>query len=117
VAYTNHGPPTYTASGYYYDYYYYPYTSVYFHISTGEYYYRTDGSWHRSRTLPRNIYIDPRDRVKLRISDPKPYAHNSERRAQHRVPSYHYQPNPVRNRQERQHNVRRHEEYRRSYGR
>jgi hypothetical protein len=116
--YPPHGPPPPPPRpAYYYDYYYYPHADVYFQIYTGEYYYRHGNTWRRSRTLPRNIYLHPRDREHLRIRDKKPYARDHERRAAERASGHRYNRDPERNRQERQHNRRSYEQYRKNYGR
>ncbi|MEJ2687772.1 MAG: hypothetical protein P8124_11305 [Gammaproteobacteria bacterium] len=112
-----YGPPAYAHSPYYYDYYYYPHAHVYFQIYSGEYYYRSGGTWRRSRTLPKNIYLDRRDRVPMHIPGKTPYTHNTQRPQARPAPSPHYQRTPQRNRQERQNNQRHHEEYRQRYGR
>lgn len=109
------GPPY---PDYYYDYYYYPHTDVYFQLYTGEYYYRTGRDWHRARILPRVIYLDPRERVTIRIRDPKPYLHApAHRKAYPPPPNYRYVPNRERDRAEREHNLRQHEQFRDRYRR
>jgi hypothetical protein len=63
-------------SSYYdpFDYYYYPYSRVYFSISTGYYYYPDGDRWFKVRTLPRHYYLDPRERVVIKIkSKDQPY--------------------------------------------
>ena len=109
------GPPPY--GPYYNDYYYYPHADVYFHIYTGEYYYRDGGQWRHSRALPPRIYLDPGDRRQLRIDSDRPYAHDRDRR--HVPPPANtgprYKPDRDRDRQERQYNKRRYEEYRKRY--
>jgi len=107
-------PAYYGTSPYYYDYYYYPHADVYFQLYTGEYYYRSGGAWRHSRSLPRNVYLDRRDREQLHIKSRSPYAHDRDRRSVQRPA---YQRNPAQNRQERQYNERRHEEYRQKYRR
>jgi len=109
------GPPPRANAPYYYDYYYYPHADVYFHIYTGEYYYRDGRDWRRARNLPPKIYLDPRDRHQLRIQSDKPYADDQARRRAQPQPGYRYQPDPARNRQERQYNRKRNEEYRKKY--
>jgi hypothetical protein len=67
------GRPRYASRpAYYYDYYYYPHMDVYFHLFSGDYYYRRDGRWLRARTLPPGKWIDRRYRVRLRIEDEVP---------------------------------------------
>ncbi|MGD8525718.1 MAG: hypothetical protein PVJ63_05685 [Thioalkalispiraceae bacterium] len=58
---------------YYYDYYYYPGVRVYFQLSTGVYFYFWDNRWIRTKVLPPYIYLDPRNRVKVRVEGDKPY--------------------------------------------
>jgi hypothetical protein len=100
---------------YYYDYYYYPHADVYFQIYTGEYYYRSGGNWRQARALPPNIYLDPGDRRQLRIENDRPYAQDRHRQAQPAAPASRYKPDPARDRQERQNNTRRYDEYRKKY--
>jgi hypothetical protein len=58
---------------YYYDYYYYPHASVYYHPFSSDYYYRRDGRWWRTRTLPRNYWLNKRHRVPLHIKKNRPF--------------------------------------------
>jgi len=112
--------PAYRAgpAAYSHDYYYYPHTDVYYRIYTGDYYYRSGDDWLRVRVLPRSVYLDPRVRVTLRIDDPRPYVRHREHRAAHPPPpGYRFVPDRDRDRAEREHNLRRHEEYRERYGR
>ena len=112
-----YGPPaTYVRSPYYYDYYYYPHADVYFQIYSGEYYYRSGGAWRRSRALPKNVYPDRRDRGPMHIPGKTPYTHNVQRPQARPSPNRQYQRSPQQNREERQNNTRRHEEYRKRYG-
>lgn len=74
-----YGPPAYPAyHPHYYDYYYYPYVGVYFHFTTGYYYYHDRGRWVRAKRLPAHIHLDVRDRVKLRVDSEKPYLNYPE---------------------------------------
>ncbi len=63
-----------------FDYYYYPDINVYFHISSGRYYYFWDGVWIYSRVLPSYYYLDPVYRVVIVITDRYPYLRNREHR-------------------------------------
>lgn len=63
---------------YYYDYFYYPGVQVYFHFSTGYYYYYSRNRWIRSKVLPPHIHLNPWDRVTLRIAGDKPYLKHKE---------------------------------------
>lgn len=98
-------PPTYRTANYYpYDYYYYPRVSVYFHITSGYYYYRDGATWVRVRTLPSRFLLDSRNRVKVRVNSDKPYiSHNAhkERYTARKV----YRPTVERNVIERKNNV------------
>lgn len=109
-----HGPAYGAYPPYYYDYYYYPHADVYFHIYTGEYYYRSGGHWRRAKALPKGIYLDPKDRRQLHIRDARePYRYQQQHRETQRArPGYRYKRNPRLNQQERQHNRRRYDEYR-----
>ena len=74
-----YGPPAYPDyHPNYYDYYYYPSVGVYFHFTSGYYYYRDRDRWVRVKRLPPNIHIDAKDRVKLRIDSDKPYTKYSK---------------------------------------
>ena len=108
------GPPM--ARPYAYDYYYYPSLGVYFSLYTGYYYYRTGTVWQRVRRLPPGYYLDYRDRRSLVIRDNHPYQHDQRYRQTYRPPA-NFRPTPERNREERQHNNRQHDEYMRKYGR
>lgn len=69
-----YGPPPHTSyHPHYYDYYFYPSVQVYFHFTTGFYYYLDGRTWIRTRVLPPHIHIDTRDRVQIRIDSDKPY--------------------------------------------
>ncbi len=120
-------PPPYPP--YYYDYYYYPHVDVYYHIYTGYYWYRDGPTWRRAIGLPRHIYLHPRYRVSLRVQDEHPYRYHKEHRRQYPPPPQARPPvgrpsHPpavgtrgqpdwqARDREERQHNVRQYETYR-----
>lgn len=109
-----HGPPYGAYPSYYYDYYYYPHADVYFHIYTGEYYYRSGGHWQRAKALPRGIYLDPHDRRQLHIRDTRqPYRYQQQHRETERArPGYRYERSPRLNQQEREHNRQRYDDYR-----
>lgn len=79
VEHVHYGPPA--RAHFYphpYDYYYYPSVRVYFNFTTGYYYYPSHGVWLHSRVLPRHIYLDPRERVRVQINDPQPYRKTPE---------------------------------------
>jgi len=67
-----------------YDYYYYPDVNVYFHISTGYYYYWDRKVWVRARRLPRHYHLNHRYRRRLLIRDRHPYERNREHRREYR---------------------------------
>jgi hypothetical protein len=71
-----HPAPVY--AWYPYDYFYYPGVRVYFHIHTGYYWYRQHDRWYRARTLPPHLVLLPRDRVRIRVEDDRPWAHHDE---------------------------------------
>lgn len=94
----------------YYDYYYYPSIGVYFHYSTGEYYYRSKKKWVRSRQLPPKFRLDPRDRVIIRVPSDKPYKRYDEHKREYK--SYRdYRRDKDIDRKEREYNKRWHNEY------
>ncbi len=95
-----------------YDYYYYPDVSVYFHISSGYYYYRDGANWVRVRTLPAHFYLNDRNRVRLAIKSNKPYRYYKEHRTRY-VSNPTYQRDHRRNLIERENNQNRHKQYRR----
>lgn len=109
-----HGPPPHAPGppSYYYDYYYYPDVSVYFHLYSGHYWYREREAWINTRRLPRHIHLDHRARRTIVIRDPRPYAHWHEHRDKFRKPRG-YRPDHRHDPGERRHNIQRHEEYRR----
>ena len=95
-----------------FDYFYYPGIQVYFHISTGYYFYYVQGRWHRSRTLPVHIHLYPHDRVKLKIRADKPYLRHHEHRQRYQSrPHPKYKADPNSSLKEREANRLRYEEY------
>ena len=102
------GPPP----PWHYDYYYYPGASVYFHLYSGTYYWRDGRTWISAQVLPHHIYLDHRIRRTVVIRDREPHRHWHKHREQYRRPRD-YRPHPRFDRDERVHNRRRHEEYRR----
>ena len=66
------------------DYFYYPNSDVYFHMYSGNYYYRNDNQWIRSRHLPKQTYLDQRVRRQLVIKETEPYHHHREHRQEDR---------------------------------
>lgn len=113
TAYYRDGPPVYRSDYYHhpYHYHYYPSTRVYFHLSSGHYYYRDGDHWRRTRELPHQHRLDRRDRVRLWMSDDKPYLRHQEHREKYR-PRAHYLRDENRDREERRFNRQRHERYR-----
>ena len=102
-------------SSYYdpFDYYYYPYSRIYFSISTGHYYYPEGNRWLKVRTLPSRYYLDRRDRVTLKIkTKDQPYLWHKQHRVRHTArPNYRIDRN--RDRTERTQNTKRYNKYRR----
>lgn len=111
-----HGPPYYGPPPYYhyhphvYDYYYYPRAQVYFHFTTGTYYYWDGGVWVTSRTLPRHIHLDATNRVRIQVESDKPYLKFNEHNRIYR-PEPNYRMNPEQSRKEREANQRWFQEY------
>lgn len=101
---------------YVHDYYYYPQFGVYFHLYSGHYYYRDGNSWVRVRVLPRHIYLDHRVRRPLVIRDAAPYRQHEAHRERYRTPQD-LKRDRAHDRQEREHNRRRHQEYLSRFGR
>lgn len=102
-------------SSYYhpFDYYYYPYSRVYFSVTTGYYYYPGRERWIKVRTLPPRYYLDRRDRVTLKIkSNDKPYLMHHQHRARY-APRPQYRVDRNRDRVERNLNRDRYKRYRR----
>jgi len=106
------GPPVYRSDYYHkpYHYHYYPSSRVYFHISSGNYYYRGRDHWKRTRKLPRHYILDRRDRVRLWIDADKPHSRHIVHREKYR-PKAHYKHDMKRDREERHYNRQRHEHY------
>lgn len=74
-----YGPPSH--NHYYphdYDYSFYPSARVYFHFSTGYYFYRVNGRWVKSHVLPSHIHLSITDRVRIRVESDKPYSRYDE---------------------------------------
>jgi hypothetical protein len=100
-------------------YHYYPHADVYFDIHLGYYYYRSNKAWLKVRYLPRHIHLHPAYRVSLRVDYDKPYLRHKEHHKIHH-PRIKYKvikekERRIRNREEREHNFRRHEEYLKKY--
>ena len=69
-----YGPPPHSHySPYYYDYYFYPSVQVYFHFTTGYYFYRDGGVWIKTRVLPPRIKINAYNRIRIKAETDKPY--------------------------------------------
>ena len=93
------------------DYHYYPSLGVYFHLFSGDYYYRDGDRWLRTRVLPRHIVLDHRLRRPLVIREPVPYRHHASHRERYGPPPD-LRRDARNDRFEREHNERRHREYR-----
>lgn len=104
-------PPYDDRPGYAYDYYYYPQVGVYFHLFSGDYYFRDGRHWVHKRVLPSRFYLDYRDRRPLVIRDETPYRYHDQHHQQHRE-SYRYEYNAAHDRDERRHNEEIYERYR-----
>lgn len=107
------GPPLYS-SAYYdypYHYYYYPSVGVYYHLYSGEYYYRRDGYWRHERTLPPHYRLDRKDRVGVWLEDKQPWGRHDEH-ARKFKPRPDYRPDRRLDQRERRHNEERHQRYR-----
>ena len=106
-----YGPPAYPPYyPDYYDYYYYPSVGVYFHFTSGYYYYRDRNHWVRTRALPPNIHIDYKDRVKLRVDSELPYNKYPQHRKEYQ-PKPNYRGDEEHNQKEREANRRWYQEY------
>ena len=106
------GPPVYRSAYYHhpYHYYYYPSTSVYFHLSSGDYYYVQDKHWVRVRTLPSHLYLHRHDRVGLWMDLDKPYKRHDEHMRKYK-PSPRYTHHRQEDQRERARNRERYEAY------
>lgn len=109
-------PPPQASYHHHYDYYYYPHWDVYFHLYSGYYYYRDRGSWHHAKVLPNRYHLDGRHRRLLVIKDKEPYLQHREHGQAYRPPGAR-DYDAKRDRQERSHNFREHQEYRKRYER
>ena len=91
-----YGPPAHhhrPAYYYPYGYYYYPSVRIYFHYSTGFFFYLYDGIWIKTRVLPPHIHLSPHYRVHLNIKSDKPYLFHKQHTKQYQ-PSPAYKPGP-----------------------
>ena len=115
-----YGPPYYGPPPYYhyhpniYDYYYYPHAQVYFHFTTGIYYYRDGGVWITARTLPPHIHLDAHDRVRVQINSDRPYSKFNDYARSYK-PEPNYRIDPEQSRKEREANQRWFQEYKKRY--
>lgn len=113
VYYHEAPPPHAPAYGYRWhpnDYFFYPSVGVYFNVHSGYYYYREGPDWRRSRTLPRQIIILPRERVHIRVPDKNPWQrfreHEDRYRPRTQPPRLPDQERHMRDRVEREQNSR-----------
>jgi len=109
-------PPAHAYNWYPYDYFYYPRVQVYFHVSTGYYWYPRHGQWVRARQLPPGVVILPHDRVRIRVEQGEPWRYVQRHQQQYRpyvVPRQERVPRQLqdRSRVERDHNRRLYREY------
>ncbi|MCB1764199.1 MAG: hypothetical protein KDI27_13815 [Gammaproteobacteria bacterium] len=92
------------------EYYYYPNVGVYFHLFSGDYYYRDHDHWLRVRELPRHIHLDHRVRQNVVIREREPYRDYHRHQEQFRSPPK-FRPEPRYDAPEREHNQRLHDQY------
>lgn len=115
-----HGPPYYGPPPYYhyhphaYDYYYYPRAQVYFHFTTGIYYYRDGGVWVTAKILPQHIHLDATNRVRIRVESDRPYIRFNEHNRIYK-PQPDYRMDLDQSRKEREANQRWFQEYKKKY--
>lgn len=113
--YSYYGEPGYVRHEpvHYYDYYYYPSVGVYFHVYSGYYYYRRGSAWVRVKRLPSYIHLNQHDRRTIRSKDYRPYLKYDQHRKQY--PPRGKQENGRYDRQERDRNAKRYNDYQRKY--
>lgn len=105
-----YGPAPYAGPPPPYEYYYYPHVDVYFSLYDGWYYYWSDSVWLRVRTLPPHIHLDPSYRRTIILPDHPPYREHPKHRRDYPPPAT-WRPVPKRDRDERTHNDRIHQQY------
>lgn len=103
-------PPHYHYYPHHFDYYFYPSARVYFHFTTGTYYYLDGTIWIKTRVLPPHIRIDSSHRYKIRVESDRPYSRYREHISVYK-PRPGYRPEIEANRREREANDRWHEEF------
>lgn len=109
-----YGPPRHSHYyPHYHDYYFYPSARVYFHFTTGTYYYLDGTVWIKTGVLPAHIRIDASHRVKLRIDSDRPYS-RFDRHISVYKPRPNYRVEAEQNRREREANQRSYKEYQRN---
>jgi len=106
-------PPRSHVDFYPYDYYYYPSARVYFNFTTGFYYYFDNNRWVESRTLLPRIHLDPKDRVRIRVDNDKPFVKYPEHIKKYK-PLPDYSIDKQRNFREREENRKLYNEYKSS---
>jgi len=107
-----HGPPRhYHYYPHHYDYYFYPSARVYFHFTTGFYYYFDGTIWIKTRILPPHIRIDARHRVRIRVDSGPPHSRYTKH-AELYKPRPGYRPAAEADRKERDANRYWYEDYR-----
>ena len=104
-------PPSYRE-----DYYYYPHVGVYFHLYSGDYYYRDGPTWTRVRVLPSHIFLDHRVRRAIVVTESKPYKRHKAHRERYKVP-YRLRRDRKHDWDERLHNHKQHLKYSRRLAR
>ena len=98
------------------NYYYYPHVGVYFHLYSGDYYFRDGPNWKRVRVLPSHIFLDHRVRRVILIEEPEPYKRHKVHRERYKV-TYNLRRNREHDWDERLHNHKQHLKYRRRLAR
>jgi len=103
-------PPHHHYHPHHHDYYYYPGVRVYFHFTTGHYFYFHKKHWIRARVLPPHIHLDPRERVRIRIDTDKPYLKHKAHKRRY-VPLKNYRYDKQRSQKEREANRKWYQDY------
>ncbi len=69
---------------YRYYYHYYPASGVYMNVSTGGYFYLSDGTWQGAMTLPSTVMLDTSNYVSLELETDRPYLYYDEHKIKYK---------------------------------
>jgi len=90
------GPPPWApahgrrAQDAWYRYHYYPASGVYMNVSTGSYFYLSEGAWQVAMTLPSTVMLDTSNYIILELETDRPYLYYDEHKVKYKGPGRSY---------------------------